>query len=72
MDATIEAALTEAGVQARDLDAIAVTIGPGLSLCLKVGTRGALALLDSAICGQLLFNPDDFRSVFWYLSICHI
>lgn len=36
MDSTVEIALQQAGVQAADLEAVAVTVGPGLSLCLKV------------------------------------
>jgi len=37
----VEKALQEAGITAADLDAVAVTIGPGLSLCLKVGVMKA-------------------------------
>lgn len=36
MDSTVDSALQQAGVQAADLEAVAVTVGPGLSLCLKV------------------------------------
>ena len=36
MDATVAAAMQEAGIAPHDLDAVAVTVGPGLSLCLKV------------------------------------
>lgn len=36
MDGTLQEALQQAGLSAQDLDAVAVTIGPGLSLCLKV------------------------------------
>ena len=39
MDSTVEQALQQAGVQLADLEAVAVTVGPGLSLCLKVTTR---------------------------------
>lgn len=31
----VEKALSEANLTARDLSAVAVTIGPGLSLCLR-------------------------------------
>jgi hypothetical protein len=37
---TVQSCLEEAGVTAADLTAVAVTIGPGLSLCLQVGARG--------------------------------
>ena len=36
MDGTVAAALASAGVQPCDLDAVAVTVGPGLALCLQV------------------------------------
>ena len=35
MDDTVAAALTQAGIRAADLDAVAVTVGPGLALCLQ-------------------------------------
>jgi N6-L-threonylcarbamoyladenine synthase len=41
---TLEAALAEAGVGLRDLDAIAVTAGPGLAGALMVGVGAAKAL----------------------------
>jgi N6-L-threonylcarbamoyladenine synthase len=41
---TLEAALVEAGVQLDDLDAIAVTAGPGLAGALMVGVGAAKAL----------------------------
>jgi hypothetical protein len=34
---TVDAALEEAGVTPQQLTAVAVTVGPGLSLCLQVG-----------------------------------
>ncbi|MGY5537019.1 tRNA (adenosine(37)-N6)-threonylcarbamoyltransferase complex transferase subunit TsaD, partial [Streptomyces sp. A3] len=43
MVATIERALTDAGVKARDLDGIAVTAGPGLAGALLVGVTAAKA-----------------------------
>ena len=36
IDDTVDAALADAGIGLADLDAVAVTIGPGLSLCLRV------------------------------------
>ena len=44
LEPTITAALTEAGVTLQELDAIAVTSGPGLSGALMVGIAGAKAL----------------------------
>ncbi|KAK9803673.1 hypothetical protein WJX72_010519 [[Myrmecia] bisecta] len=44
MDSTVAEALQQAGVSMSDLDAIAVTIGPGLSLCLRVGVEKAHSL----------------------------
>jgi N6-L-threonylcarbamoyladenine synthase len=39
MEGTIQEALSQAGLEMAQLDAVAVTIGPGLSLCLKVPTH---------------------------------
>ena len=36
MDTTVQEALQQAGIRADQLDAVAVSIGPGLSMCLKV------------------------------------
>ncbi len=44
MDAAVHTALTAAGIAPHDLSAVAVTIGPGLSLCLHVGVAKAHAL----------------------------
>ena len=44
IDATVEEALRRAGVAPAQLSAVAVTVGPGLSLCLEVGVRKALTL----------------------------
>ncbi|MFJ6653900.1 tRNA (adenosine(37)-N6)-threonylcarbamoyltransferase complex transferase subunit TsaD [Microbacterium sp. NPDC091313] len=44
---SIDAALAEAGVQLRDLDAVAVTSGPGLAGALMVGVGAAKALAVS-------------------------
>lgn len=44
IDKVVSAALLEAGIKESGLSAIAVTIGPGLSLCLRVGVRKARSL----------------------------
>jgi len=44
IDRVVEEALARAGVAPADLSAVAVTIGPGLSLCLGVGVRKARQL----------------------------
>ena len=44
IDATVDEALRRAGISAAELSAVAVTVGPGLSLCLEVGVRKAIAL----------------------------
>jgi len=44
IDATVEEALQRSGVSAADLSAVAVTVGPGLGLCLEVGVRKALQI----------------------------
>jgi glycoprotease/Kae1 family metallohydrolase len=41
IDGVIAAALSNAGVTAADLSAVAVTVGPGLSMCLRVGVVAA-------------------------------
>lgn len=41
IDGVIEAALFNAGVSPADLSAVAVTVGPGLSMCLRVGVVAA-------------------------------
>lgn len=44
IDEVVALALSRAGVGGGDIDAVAVTIGPGLSLCLKVGVLKARSL----------------------------
>ena len=41
IDSCVAEALSKAGITPKDLDAVAVTIGPGLSLCLRVGVLKA-------------------------------
>lgn len=59
IDGCVEAALAAAGVRPDQLDAVAVTIGPGLSLCLRVspaaGAGGVLASV--APCGERVWLP---------------
>lgn len=40
IDRVVEDTLASAGVRMQDLDAVAVTVGPGLSMCLKVPHPG--------------------------------
>jgi glycoprotease/Kae1 family metallohydrolase len=44
IDNAVDSALRDAGVRAADLEAVGVTIGPGLSLCLRVGVSKAREL----------------------------
>lgn len=41
IDRVVDSALSQAGLTAAQLDAVAFTVGPGLSLCLDVGVRKA-------------------------------
>ncbi len=41
---TVDSCLAKAGITPNQLTAVAVTVGPGLSLCLQVGVRHALTL----------------------------
>lgn len=41
---TVDTCIAEAGIDPAKLDAIAVTVGPGLALCLQVGVRHAYQL----------------------------
>lgn len=47
IDRVVDQALARAGVTAADLDAVAVTVGPGLSLCLKV--RSVVSVKELAL-----------------------
>jgi N6-L-threonylcarbamoyladenine synthase len=44
IDAVISDALSTAGMSAGELDAVGVTMGPGLEICLRVGYRAARAV----------------------------
>eukprot|EP00668_Euglena_longa_P016422 GGOE01020677.1.p1 GENE.GGOE01020677.1~~GGOE01020677.1.p1 ORF type:complete len:739 (-),score=138.51 GGOE01020677.1:230-2446(-) len=44
IDRVVQAALREAGCSPAELTAVAVTVGPGLGLCLRVGVQKAVAL----------------------------
>jgi tRNA A37 threonylcarbamoyltransferase TsaD len=48
-NATVDEAIREAGIQPQQLSAVAVTIGPGLSLCLQVRWFAWMRLCDFAI-----------------------
>ena len=48
IDACVQEALDKAGITADNLDAVAVTIGPGLSLCLRVGVLKAREIAANA------------------------
>lgn len=48
IDRVVSEALQQAQLQPHQLDAVAVTVGPGLSLCLDVGVRKARALCRAA------------------------
>ena len=48
IDGTVERALKEAKLSIKEIDAVAVTSGPGLSLCLRVGGAKAMALAREA------------------------
>ncbi|XP_065859375.1 probable tRNA N6-adenosine threonylcarbamoyltransferase, mitochondrial isoform X1 [Euphorbia lathyris] len=47
IDQVVQDALNQANLTASDLSAVAVTIGPGLSLCLRVGVQKARKLAGS-------------------------
>merc|ERR1719277_351141 len=44
IDATVEEALKRAKIAPADISAVAVTVGPGLGLCLEVGVRKAMQI----------------------------
>lgn len=48
IDQVVQEALDKANLSERDLSAVAVTIGPGLSLCLRVGVRKARKIAGSS------------------------
>ncbi|KAI4369800.1 hypothetical protein MLD38_018204 [Melastoma candidum] len=47
IDQVVQQALDDANLTEKDLSAVAVTIGPGLSLCLRVGVRKARKIAGS-------------------------
>jgi tRNA A37 threonylcarbamoyltransferase TsaD len=40
----VVASLSQAGLRPEEVDAVAVTVGPGLEICLRVGATAARAL----------------------------
>ncbi len=50
IDRVVDEAMARAGVVPEQLDAVAVTVGPGLSLCLRV--RGAQGGAQAGLVGQ--------------------
>lgn len=48
IDSTLEAALAEAGVTPAQLAAVAVTVGPGLSMCLQASASADIFALSSS------------------------
>ena len=52
IDATVEEAFRRAAIRPEDLTAVAVTVGPGLSLCLEVGVRKDCAILGASYHAQ--------------------
>lgn len=44
---TVKDALEQANVKESELSAVAVTVGPGLALCLEVGVRKALTIASA-------------------------
>ena len=46
IDATVDAALAEARITPRQLAAVAVTVGPGLSMCLHVRSFAGGSVVD--------------------------
>jgi N6-L-threonylcarbamoyladenine synthase len=63
---TIEQALEEAGVALDELDAVAVTSGPGLAGALMVGGGAATAL---AIASRLLLTLTEFGAAAPFLLL---
>ena len=44
LERTVDEALANAGMRAEEVDAVGVTVGPGLEVCLRVGCEGAKAI----------------------------
>ena len=52
MDTCVATALAQAGITAQDLDAVAVSIGPGLSPCLHVSKQHGHMVLKQSHAGS--------------------
>jgi hypothetical protein len=63
---TVDDALRQAGLKPSDLDAVAVTVGPGLSLCLRVSSRmmqGGSSMMRPAAEAQAQETDTEAESV---------
>ena len=84
MDSCVSDALEQAGIQAQDLHAVAVSIGPGLSPCLQVswhvefGNTTAVVMLYHrrhctpyiSTCSSLAFGAISATCLPWELLYC--
>lgn len=61
IDATVDAALSEAGVSAADLAAVAVTVGPGLVMCLQASVS---MILPGLLIIEGSFSPQGDQNCF--------
>ncbi|CAA6656219.1 unnamed protein product [Spirodela intermedia] len=62
IDEVVQQAIEKANLTEKDLSAVAVTIGPGLSLCLRVGVQKARKIAG-------LFNLPIVGSIIWRLML---
>lgn len=70
----VREALDRAGLRIRDVDAVAVTTGPGLSGALQVGLAGAktLAYAAGCPCTGCTTSPDTSPPTPWSTARCPI
>lgn len=60
IDRVVDEALAKAGITASQLDAVAVTVGPGLALCLRVSCSSYSRDADATL---LLHMPGVLRGI---------